>query len=110
MSFILSFFGKAAAFATLGPVGSVLSVVWTGFKMVVSWVWQGLELCITHPVAWLIVGIGFFAGVHYGKAWDAHLVAKAKTETQTIVSKVQGAADVEKAKAEAAIRARDAAK
>src|ERR1051325_8455637 len=99
MTFILSLLGKVAGFATLGPVGSILSVLWGGIKTLIAWIWEALELAITHPVVWLLLFIAWGVGVHMGKAWDAHLVESYKIKAANVVAKVQGAADVDKTKA-----------
>jgi hypothetical protein len=107
----LSWFGKAAAGLTvLSPLLGVVGYIWNAVVTVANWVFQGLELCLTHPVVLSVVAGAFFGGMFVEHKLNAKQIESYKIDAQNVAKKVQGAVDVEKAKAEAAIHARDAAK
>lgn len=125
MSFIawlkgLSLFGKVAG--TLGGVGGLLSLGFLGplapvalgllrlLRAFVKAAFEGLELVITHPVSWIVIGGAALYSYHLGVRRDAYLVAQAKSEVTVLVSKLEGADDADKARAKLAIEAREAAK
>lgn len=96
--------------AFLGPIGTLVGMVWTAVTTVVSWVFQGLQVVITNPVVLSVVVLFYVGG-----RWQQHHVDLAKIEAahieaQNVAKKVEGAYAVERARADEAIKARDAAK
>jgi len=96
--------------AALNPVMSILGVIWNTITTVVGWIFDGVQNVIAHPVTLSIVACAFVGGMWTQHDLDKKKIESYKIDAQNIAKKVQGAVDVEKAKAEAAIRARDAAK
>lgn len=102
--------GTVAGLGFLGPFGTVFGFLSKAIKTLISWVWEALELTLTHPVILTLLLASFWGGAHVRGQWDKHTVAAAKQQAATLVAEVKGAANVEKQKAAAAIAARDAAK
>lgn len=102
--------GALTPLAALNPLMSILTVIWTAIKTVIGWIFEGFQNVIAHPVTLSIVVIAFIGGMWSQHDLDKRKIESYKIDAQNIAKKVQGAADVEKAKAAAAIAARDAAK
>jgi hypothetical protein len=110
LSIVAKVGGGVAALGILSPVTSALTFVWTVLKAIITWIFDGFQNVVAHPVTLSIVMLAWLGGLYQGIEWDKHKVAMAKMQAAVLVKKVQGAADVETAKAKAAIAAREAAK
>ena len=110
LSIIAKLGGGVAALGILSPVMSALTFVWTAVKAILTWIFDGFQNVVAHPVTLSIVMLAFLGGLWTQHDLDKRKIESYKIDAQNIAKKVQGAKDVEDAKAKAAIAARDAAK
>ncbi len=107
----LSFLSKVGGLLTLIPgagmagsiVGYVMSAIWTALTYVAKSIWFD----VLHPISLIAVGLGIAWGITIGIKWDAHLVDVTRADLRQYAKAAQGAVNVEKAKANEAIEARD---
>lgn len=94
----------------LGPIGTVLGGLWKSLLTLVRWVWEAIQVVATRPVVLILLVLVLAYGFRLGIRVDRYLVTRAETETQTLKDQIEAAHETDKARADAAIAARDAAK
>ncbi len=120
----LSWFQAAAGIAGLGflgPVPAILAgivqLVWKGAMFMLNGVGDIVAQPARAITATVLCMVTLLVGLHYGKAWDAHLViaadartSAAKQETANLESQLASMKAADDARAKEAREARDAAK
>ncbi len=102
--------GGLALFGWLGPFAPVVAAVGKLIKTVIGWLWEAFQLACSHPAVWALVFLGYAGGRWHQHSYDHHVIEAAKINATTLQKKIEGASDVDAAKAKAAIAAREAAK
>lgn len=96
--------------AALNPIMGILAWCWNIITTVMGWIFEGFQNVIAHPVTLSIVVLAYIGGMWMQHDLDKRKIESYKIEAQNIAKKAEGVYNVEKAKAAAAIAARDAAK
>lgn len=111
--------GSIIKLVGFGPL-KWLNPLWGAVMTVVEWViWaikkfiEGTLSFLTNPVETFAVVvlclISLAMGLHWGVAWDSHLVDQAEARLAAVASTMEGMDDTDEARAGAAIEARRAA-
>lgn len=110
---IAAFFAKFMGLnftAMLGPIGIIANGALSLVAGLIKMTWEAIQVVFTKPVVLILLVIVLAYGFRVGIKFDRYLVTKAQTETETLKNAIEGAEDADKARADAAIAAREAAK
>lgn len=106
--------GGIVSIPILGPIagiiGGVIQLIW----MTIQAMLKGMAVIVASPLAAfatvLIIISSLIVGVKVGTNWSRHLVEAARADLASTKTRIEGVNSVDKAKAEAAIEAREIAK